>query len=105
MLVASFSRKSMQLQTYILLLIALPSKNAVNAVQEQLSELFHLMRLPVVHSDDEFFQGLIQKVSIDSFVCFLQDTFSGFASGHQIILGFSILCLLMQILAHKVSIL
>lgn len=53
---------------------------------------------PVVHSEDEIFEGFVQHVLVHGFVSLLQNTFGSFASRHEVVLDCLVLGLLVEIL-------
>ena len=55
------------------------------------------MRFPVVDSDNEFFQRIIEKVAVNGLVCFLKNALGSLAAGEQILL-----CLLLFRLLGKI---
>lgn len=69
---------------YIFFLLRLACDNSVYAMEEKLSKLFDLVFLPVIYSAHKILESFVQEIPIDSIVSFVQDSFSGFASGNQI---------------------
>lgn len=60
------------------------------------------MVLPVVHPDDELFERLVQKVSINCIVGFVEHPFGSLTTGYELAFDFLVLGLLGEILSKSV---
>lgn len=61
------------------------------------------MRFPVVDSNNEFFQRIVEKVAVNGLVCFLENALGSLAAGEEILLGLCVFRLLGKVLVCKVS--
>jgi hypothetical protein len=55
-------------RSYVFFLFAAPCYDRVHTMQEKTPELVYFMVLPIVHADDQFFQGLVQEITVDGLV-------------------------------------
>ncbi|KAI6763387.1 hypothetical protein HG531_013284 [Fusarium graminearum] len=72
--------------------------DSVHAMQEELAKLLHLVALPVFHTAGEILDSFVQKITVDCFIGFRQNPFSGFATSGQVHLDLVILSFLVKIL-------
>lgn len=89
--------------TYILLLIALPGDDSVNAMQQQAAKLLNLVVLPIVYSYDELLQSFVQKIAVNSIIGFVKYSFGCIAPSNKLSLDVFVICLLCKILSTVVS--